>query len=246
MRFRLRVPILAASTCALVGIGAGLLGAAGTYQPAMDPDRCAIHSTDAEDGGVTTQTVLSNDLGRVWTKDYYGKSDNAHYTRYYACRNLPGRHVFLGSAREASYEGDEDHPGSFIFVTAQGLEGATVGFSKITCTNAFDRTTCGSKLRVVRLDREGGEARPPVSRRHAVIDAPFLSYTGELFYSVAKPTRGSDCGRGCELHRVSRHGKDRVIDSGTDLRLASMTLAPNGDFFWRNGGEPKVYPPPGD
>lgn len=234
MRPRLLVATFAACTCALVGIGAGLLGAAGYYEPGDDPDRCAIESTPSTEAG-STGTYLSNSVGRVWVKEYYGKRDRARYERWYACRNHAGRHVFLASTREASYEDDEAHPRSYISIRPEGLEGATVGFVKVTCSNIHRSATCSSKLRVVRLDREGGEARPPITRRHAIIDAPFLTASrsrssGLMYYVVAKrtgnvvaaPTGSSFCANGCELHRVSRHGTDRVIDSGTDLRLASM------------------------
>ena len=231
MRRRLLVPILAACTCTL--LGAGLLAAAGTYQRAYDPERCAIESTD------TTQTILSNDVGRVWVKDYYRKSDGAHYTRYYACRNSGGRQVFLTSVHEASYEGEEGHFGSYVAIAPESLAGATVGFSKVTCANISDSRTCGSKLRVVRLDREGGEARPPITRRRAVIGSPYLDYDGgPMYYTLDRPSTGVR-----EIHRVSKKGVDKVLDRGTDVRLESATLAPNGDFFWRNGREPRVYPP---
>lgn len=241
MRPRLLVRIFAASTCALAGVAIGLVGVAGNYQPAFDPDRCAIHSTDPGPEGVTVQTVASNEFGRVWTKDYYGKRDHAHYTRFYACWNRHGKHVFLGSAREASYEGDEAHRGSFIFASAQGLGDGAVAFSKITCPDATNRASCGSKLRVVRLDREGGEARPPISRRHAVIEPPLVSERGEIYYGLERPTVESACGNGCEIHRIDRHGRDRLLDSGADLRLDSMTVAPNYDFFWRDGTGPHVH-----
>jgi hypothetical protein len=238
MRTRLLVPTLAACTCAFAGIAVGLLGAAGNYEPAYDPDRCAIKSTD------TKQTILSNDYGRVWVKDYYGKSDGAHYMRYFACRNLPGRHVFLTSVREADFDGDEDHARSYVSIRGQGLDGPTVAFVRVTCSSTGDRSTCSSKLRVVRLDREGGEARSPITRPHAILDAPFLAPSGEMYYAVSKADDSTACGGRCEIHRVSRKGVDKVIDSGPDIRLASMTLAPNEDFFWRNGREPRVYPPP--
>jgi hypothetical protein len=242
MRRRLLVPTLAACTCAFAGIATGLLGAAGNYQRGYDPERCAIKSTD------TKQTILSNDVGRVWVKDYYGKKDGAHYMRYYACRNQGGRHVFLASAREASYEGDEDHALSRVAISPEGLAGATVAFAKVTCANNSDPRTCNSKLRVVRLDRQGGEARPPIARRHAVIEPPYLEYDGgPMYYTVETPdtsgVRGCADG-GCEIHRVSSKGVDKVIDRGTDIRLGSQALAPNGDFFWRNGPEPRVSPPP--
>jgi len=118
---------------------------------------------------------------------------------------------------------------------------------KVSCSNNHERSTCGSKLRVVRLDREGGEARRPITRRHAVIDAPFLAPSGELYYSIAKTDGPTACGGRCEIHRVSRKGVDKVIDSGPDIRLASFALSEaNEDFFWRNGREPRVYPPPRD
>jgi hypothetical protein len=230
MSRRLLVPILAACTCAL--LGAGLLAASG-YERAFDPERCAIESSD------TRQTILSTDVGRVWVKEYYG-SDGAHYKRYYACLNRSGRHVFLASSREADFFGDEGHFRSNVAVVPKGLAGGSVAFVKVTCTDSSDGRTCGSKLRVVRLDREGGEARPPISRRHAVIAPPLLDYDGgPMYYTVEKPATGVR-----EIHRVSTRGRDRVIDRGTDIRLGSETLAPNGDFFWRNGPEPRVYPPP--
>lgn len=228
---RLLVPVLAACTCAL--LGAGIL-AASSYERAFDPERCAIVSSD------TKQTILTNDVGRVWVKEYYGKSDGAHYKRYYACNNRGGRHVFLASSREADFEGDEGHAKSYVSILAKGVAGPTVAFTKVTCADSSDARTCGSKLRVVRLDREGGEARPPISRRHALIYPPFLDYSGgPMYYTVEKPPTDVR-----EIHRVSTKGKDRVIDRGTDIRLGSETLAPNGDFFWRNGPEPRVYPPP--
>jgi hypothetical protein len=228
---RLLVPVLAACTCAL--LGAGLLAASG-YERAYDPERCAIESSN------TKQTILANDVGRVWVKEYYGKSDGAHYERYYACNNRGGRHVFLASAREVSFEGDEGHFRSYVSILPKGLAGPTVAFAKVTCADSSDARTCSSKLRVVRLDREGGEARRPISRRHAIIYPPLLDYSGgPMYYTVEKPPTGVR-----EIHRVSTKGKDRVIDRGTDIRLGSETLAPNGDFFWRNGPQPRVYPPP--
>jgi hypothetical protein len=237
MRRRLLVPILAACTCALVGLGTGLLAAAGTYERGYDPERCAIKSTDAK------QTILSNSVGRVWVREFFGKADGAHYTRYYACSNRIGKSVLVATAREASFEGDEPHARSFVGVRSEGLTGDEVGFAKTTCSASNDFSTCSSKLRFLSL-KDGDESRQGASRHRAVLIAPFLLGNGKVIYGLTHSKQAFGCGSRCQIHVVKNDGVDTVLDGGPRIDLDSMTLAPNRDFFWRNEGMPRVYPAP--
>jgi hypothetical protein len=220
-----------AAAVAAVAFGFGTNGVIGRrYDRALDPERCAIKSSDAQ------QTIASNDYGRVWVHKHDGRT--GYNVRNYACSNHWGRHFLLGTAHEDSYEGDEPHKQSTLVVDFNYRYAVA---AKRTCTSDVELATCGSRIEEIDL-KDGEPTRKPISRSHAfVVDVLMLS-TGEtrFVYGLLKPREHNDrCEVGCEIHVASR-SYDRVIASGPDLDLGSIALSGIGYLFWRQGGEPHV------
>jgi hypothetical protein len=228
---RKRAAIAAATVTALAGAAVGLLPAGADYRVRDDVSRCNIAETK------TQHTIVANSFARVWERHRTVKGEPR--IDYYACSNRVGRHFKiasrLGPSNGPRYEE--------IDLSENSINASFAAHVKRVCPAGLGEP-CSYELRQIRL-KNGQLVRRIKAPSPVVLTRPLVFGPGQLAYGKVYFTDG---GCACEVHTV--HGEtDRIVDSGSQVDLTTLTLASDGlsgVVVWRKGNNFRATAPGSD
>lgn len=227
---RKRIAIAAATCTALGGAGFGILGAGADYVPRNDLSRCDITETR------TQHTIVANSYARVWER--HRTSRGTLIVDYFACSNRVHRHFRIATTRQVSQ--GEGQAYESVELSEDSINAQFVAFVKEACPNGLG-AACSYELRQLRL-KNGQLVRRITSTTPVSLTRPLVFGAGELAYGRATP----GC-EPCEVHTLA-NGEDRVVDSGREVDLSSLSLGRVegfGTVVWLNGTDARAATPGG-